>query len=61
MWHLSYNGYFLQSWMCAPVHLCVGVYSPQACRSNAIVFNALFTYPWAKHIHKVIDLACFEQ
>lgn len=56
---LSYNAYFLQSWMCALVYLCVGVYSPQASRSNVIVFNALFTYPWAKHICAVIDLACF--
>lgn len=37
--HLSYNGYFLQTWM------CVGVYSPQASWVNVIVFNALLTYP----------------
>lgn len=45
MCHLSYNDYFLQSWMCVSMHLCVGVYSPQASRSNVIAFNALFTYP----------------
>lgn len=39
---------FELQWLLSPelvVHLCVGVYSPQASRSNAIVFNALFTYP----------------
>lgn len=45
MCHLWYNGYFLESWMCVSLHLCVGVYSPQARQGNVIVFNTLFTYP----------------
>ena len=44
--------------VCVSVHLCVGVYSPQASWGNVIVFNSLFAYPWAKHIHGCYWLSC---